>query len=137
MECNLEVKYNEYSSKLNLDNVIPNYKPSVYLRKKSSSKGKQKKYLSITFKYQNVNGMIHLYNYFMKNRLYCDFKFYRISKIKSFLLIRKYNKYDFNSPEYKIYSQFILDFIKYENPNWCKVPFVSKLNKDIVQFSFN
>jgi hypothetical protein len=31
-----------------------------------------------------------LYEYFMRHRLYCDMKFYRISKIKRFLDIRKY-----------------------------------------------
>ena len=32
---------------------------------------------SIVFKYQNVNNMIFIYDYFMINRLYSDFKFYR------------------------------------------------------------
>jgi hypothetical protein len=34
IECNLEFKYNEYSKKLNLDYVIPNYKPTLLFRKK-------------------------------------------------------------------------------------------------------
>ena len=29
IECNLEFECDEYSSKLNFDNVIPNYKPAV------------------------------------------------------------------------------------------------------------
>jgi len=42
IECNLEIEYNEHSKKLVLDNVIPNYKPSILLReKKKSIKGKK------------------------------------------------------------------------------------------------
>jgi hypothetical protein len=123
IECNLEVKYNEYSKNLVLDNVIPNYKPSILLReKKNQTYGK--KFKSIVFKFQTVNGMIHLYDFFMKNRLYSDIKFYRISKIKRFLEIRHYQKTAKDSIEFKIYSEFILDFIKYLNPKWTKVPFV-------------
>jgi len=127
IECNLELKFNEFSKKLNLDYVIPNYKPSLYLRfKKNQTPGKRFK--SISFKFQTVNGMIFLYDYFMQNRLYSDIKFYRVSKIKKFLEIRHYQKEPINSLEFKIYSDFLLDFIKYLNPLWFKVPFVKKLN---------
>lgn len=34
IECNLELKYNNYSDKLNLDYVIPHYKPSILFRTK-------------------------------------------------------------------------------------------------------
>lgn len=126
IECNLEIKYNQYSKYLNFDSVIPNYKPSVYLRnKKNNSPGLIFK--SIAFKFQTVNGMIFLYDYFMKCRLYSDFKFYRISKIKKFLQIRHYQKYPKDSLEFKIYSQFLLDFIKYQNPLWNKTPFLKFL----------
>jgi hypothetical protein len=100
IECNLEFENNKYTSKLNLDNVIPHYKPSVAFRKSHNS---------ITFKYQTVKGMVFLYDYFMKNRLYSDFKFYRISKIKRFIEDRYSNNEPKNSIEYKIYSGFILD----------------------------
>ena len=100
IECNLEFKHNEYTSKLNLDNVIPYYKPSIALRKSHDS---------ITFKYQTVKGMVFLYDYFMKNRLYSDFKFYRVSKIKEFLVIRDYKNDNKDSIEFKIFSDFILD----------------------------
>ena len=131
IECNLEFEYNEYTKKLNLDNVIPNYKPSILLRKKyNQCVGKE--FNSIAFKYQTVTGMIHLYEYFMINRLYCDIKFYRISKIRSFLDIRKYNKKVMGSSEFKIYSSFLLDWIKYQNPNWTKISFINKLDKDII-----
>lgn len=127
IECNLEIKYNHYSKKLNLDNVIPNYKPCILLRKhKSSSEGKNL-YNSIAFKFQTVKGMVFLYDYFMKNRLYCDFKFYRVSKIKQFIIVRNYKDDPKDSIEYKIYSDFILDWIQYRNPVWYKVPFVNKI----------
>lgn len=118
IECNLEFEYNEHSKKLNLEKVIPYYKPSVMLRESHNS---------ITFKYQTVKGMVYLYDYFMKNRLYSDFKFYRISKIKEFIVIRDYkNDYKYTI-EFKKYSDFILDWIQYRNPNWHKVPFINKI----------
>jgi hypothetical protein len=100
IECNLEFKNTEFSRKLNLDNVIPNYKPSVLLRKSHDS---------IAYKYQTVKGMIYLYDYFMKNRLYSDFKFYRVSKIKPFIAIRDYKNEPENSAEFKVYSEFMLN----------------------------
>ena len=123
IECNLEFKYNEYSSKLNFDNTILNSKPAICKRIRSS---KEKKHSSITYKFQNVNNMLFIYDYFMKNRLYSDMKFYRVSKIKSFIEIRKYKTSDKSSIEHKIYSDFLIDWIKYNNPLWYKVPFVSK-----------
>jgi hypothetical protein len=128
IECNLEVEYNEYSKNLVLDKVIPNYIPSIILRDKKNKSG-EKRFKSIVFKFQTVNGMIHLYDFFMINRLYCDFKFYRISKIKRFLEIRQYQKADYESLEFKIYSEFLLDFIQYLNPKWTKVPFIKKLRR--------
>jgi cytochrome c oxidase subunit 1 len=118
MECNLEFEHNEFSSKLNLNNVIPNYKPAVLLRKSHNS---------ISYKYQNVKGMVFLYEYFMKNRLYSDFKFYRISKIKKFIEIREFKNEPKESLEFKKYSEFILDWIQYKNPLWQRVPFVEKI----------
>ena len=118
IECNLEFKNNEYTKKLNLDNVIPYYKPSVAFRKSHDS---------IAYKYQTVSGMVYLYDYFMKNRLYSDFKFYRVSKIKGFIVVRDYKNEPKDSIEFKIYSEFILDWIQYRNPLWYKVPFVNKI----------
>lgn len=126
IECNLEFKYNLYSSKLNLDSVIPSVKPYILLRKHSSKKT-NKEYKSIAYKYQTVKGMLPLYDYFMSNRLYSDFKFYRVTKIKKFLEIREFKYSDFESTEYKIYSNFVLKWIQYNNPLWSKVPFIRKL----------
>jgi LAGLIDADG endonuclease len=126
IECNLEFQYNEYTQKLNFDDTIPFYKPNILLRKQKS-KQTNKEYFSIGFKYQTVRGMIPLYDFFMRNRLYSDFKFYRVTKIKEFLLIRDYNKEPKGSIEFKIYSDFLLDWIQYRNPLWMKVPFVEKI----------
>lgn len=109
IECNLEIKYNKFSQKLNLNNVIPNYKPCILLRKDKSSSRGEILYNSIAFKFQTVKGMAFLYDYFMKNRLYSDFKFYRVSKIKQFITVRDYKNDSKNSIEFKIYSDFILD----------------------------
>lgn len=128
IECNLSIKYNEYSSKLNLDKTILHYKPSKTIQKSNSS-DRNTIYKTITFKYQTVNGMIFLYDYFMKNRLYSDFKFYRISKIKYFIEIRSYKNESKDSIEYQIYKNFILDWIQYKNPKWNRTPFITKLNK--------
>ena len=126
IECNLEFKYNDHTKKLNFDNVIPHYKPSVLLRT-HKNKGYDQIYNSIAFKYQTVKGMVFLYDYFMKNRLYSDFKFYRVSKIKQFIHIRDYKTDPKDSVEFKIYSDFLLDWIQYKNPLWYKVPFVDKI----------
>lgn len=126
IECNLEFKFNVYTQKLNFNHVIPHSQPTILLRKKkNNSPGRLFK--SIAFKFQTVNGMIHLYDYFMRNRLFSDFKFYRISKIKKFIEIRSFSKYPKDSAEFKVYSSFVLDWIKYQNPLWTKVPFVEKL----------
>lgn len=109
IECNLEFKYNQYTSKLNFDNTISNSKPTILIRKKSSKSGGNKDFTSIAFKFQNVNNMLFIYDYFIHNRLYCDMKFYRVTKIKPFLDIRKYKKYPKYSIEHKIYSNFIID----------------------------
>lgn len=126
IECNLELQFNEYSSKLNFDNTILYSKPAIFHRKKSSGSGNYKDFLSIAFKFQNVNSMLFIYDYFMHNRLYCDMKFYRVTKIKQFIDIRKYKTSPKYSSEHKIYSDFMLDWLKYENPLWYKIPCVSK-----------
>lgn len=125
IECHLELKNNEYSSKLNLDEVIKNYKPSKLIKNIKLNNGKNTS--SIKFSFQTVKGMIYLYHYFMKNRLYSDFKFYRVSKIKQFLEIRIFNKDPYESEEYLVYSEFLLNFITYLNPKGLTTPFVSKL----------
>ena len=124
IECNLEMKNNEFVNKLNLDLVIPQAKPYIIHR---THKNSEKTYYSIAFKYQNVDNMVHVYNFFMINRLYSDFKFYRVSKIKPFLWIRDFKAYPKNSLEFKKYSEFVLNWIQYKNPTWYKSLFIDKL----------
>ena len=126
IECNLEFKYNEYTSKLNFDNTILHSKPFIIKRAKSSKSGGPKDYISIAFKLQSVNNMLFIYDYFIHNRLYCDVKFYRVMKIKSFFEIRKYKTSPKHSLEHRIYSNFVIDLLKYQNPLWYKIPCVSK-----------
>lgn len=126
IECVFEVKKTEYSSKLCLDNVIPYVKPSVTYRTKYSTS--KKDFNSICFKYQTVKSIVPIYDYFIINRLYCDFKFYRVTKIKNFIEIRHYKYYPFESEEFKLYSRFIINWIQHINPQWTKTPFVKKLN---------
>ena len=76
IECNLEFKYNEYTSKLNFDNTILHSKPFIIKRAKSSKSAGPKDYISIAFKFQNVDNMLFIYDYFIHNRLYCYVKFY-------------------------------------------------------------
>jgi len=52
---------------------------------KSSGLNGPKDFSSIAFKFQNVNNMLFIYDYFMHTRLYCDMKFYRVTKIKPFI----------------------------------------------------
>lgn len=126
IECNLEFQHNQYTSKLNFDNTILNSKPYVLTRKNSSVSAGPKDFTSITFKFQSVDNMLFIYDYFMHNRLYCDMKFYRVTQIKAFIEIRKYKTSPHNSVEHKIYSNFMINWIKYDNPLWYKVPFVTK-----------
>lgn len=118
IECNLQVKHNNFTSKLNFDNIILFCKPYTQY-------SKDLKYIS--FKFQSVKGMTPLYEYFMINRLYSDYKFYRVSLIKKFLAIRNYKKTNWDSIEYKIYSDFLLKWIQYRNPLWTRVGFINKL----------
>lgn len=126
IECNLELKKNQYSEKLDFTNVIPGAKPYIICRS-HKKKAQGKIYYSIAFKYQNVEHMIFIYEYFMKNRLYSDKKFYRVSKIKEFLIIRKFKNSPKDSEEYKIYSSFILNWVKYMNPDWKNLSYIKKI----------
>ena len=71
--------------------------------------------------------MVPLYDYFMVNRLYSDFKFYRVTQIKRFIEIRVFKISEFKSVEFQMYYNFLLDWIQYKNPLWTKVPFVKNL----------
>lgn len=120
------MKYNEFTKKLDFSQVIPNYQPHIYLRRRGNQI-ENKYFQSIAFKYQTVGGMDYLYDYIFKNRLYSEIKYYRAIKIKEFLKIRSYQKYPRDSLEFQIYREFLLDFIKYMNPLWERVAFINKI----------
>lgn len=125
LECGLEFKYNEYTSKLNFNNTLFKGAPCVKIKDKNLKK-KNKNFKSIIFNFQSVDNILFIYDYFMHNRLYCDMKFYRVSKIKPFMEIRKYKNSPKNSVEYKIYYDFLIDLLKYDNPLWYKIPCIKK-----------
>lgn len=63
IECNLEFKYNEFTSKLNFDNTLGIHgKPYIVKREKSSKSGGSKDFRSIAFNFQNVNNMLCIYD---------------------------------------------------------------------------
>lgn len=127
IECNLQLKSTPFSKRLCLNYVVPHYIPSVYNRIKTNQiKGKTYVSQCIVFKYQTVNGMIWLYDYFMQCRLFCDIKFYRVSKIKRFLELRHYQNSAKHSIQFKVYRDFLLHWIQYQNPLWAGTAFVKK-----------
>lgn len=106
IELNLELKWNEYSEKLDLSDVIEGYSPKVSkLIKRNQTRNKI--FYSLRFSYNTVSGMPFVYNYIKNNRLYSDFKFYRGMKIKSFLEIRQFKNYSVDSYEYLTYKKFL------------------------------
>ena len=114
IDVSLEFQDNEYSALLDLSKVIPNTTLGVYRLQKRNQTA-EKIFYSIRFTYQTVENMLPLYNYFLKNRLFSDMKFYRAMKIKKFLEIRSFHNYDKNTNQYKIYYEFIKDFYLYMN----------------------
>lgn len=120
----LEFQENEYSSKLDLSKVIPDTKVTVYRLQKRNQTA-DKIFYSIRFTYQGVDNMLPLYQYFLQNRLYSDFKFYRAMKIKRFLELRCFYKYAKDSPEYKLYIDFLKDFFTHMNEQKSLPPYLT------------
>ena len=128
IELHLELKKTVYSERLDLTRSIPGATVRVLpLVKRNQTK--HKIFYSIRFSFDTVENMIHIYNFIMKFRLYSDFKFYRVSKIPMFLKIRQFKKEPWGSIEHKIYSKWVLDFIKYLNPKYTKVSYYTKLSR--------
>lgn len=122
IECILNLDYNSLTKKLSFTHLIPHLKPYTYWNL-------DKKKQSMTIKFQSANNIMNLHDYFEHNILISPSKNYRIRKIKDFVLIRDFKYAEFNSIQYKIYSDFVIDWIKYKNPNWLKVKFINKLNR--------
>nr|QOU12312.1 ORF239 [Hoilungia sp. H23] len=127
IELNLEFRNYKESNILDLSEVIEggNCK-KLELTKTNQDEGKI--FMSVRYSYNTVKNMMPIYNYVKNNPLHCSFKLARCMKIKEFMNIRKYNKASWDSIEYQIYSDFVLDWISYLNPNWKNIPFVKKLN---------
>lgn len=110
----LEFQDNEYSSVLDFSEVIPGITPdriSLVKRNKTADKN----FYSIRYTYQKVFNMMPVYEYFKLNRLYSDFKFYRAMKIKRFVELRKLKTFNKDSVEYKLYMNFLKDYVTHLN----------------------
>lgn len=106
IECHLHLKHNKDGSILAFDNVIPYCKPFIYdslFSYRALLLFKHK-----IFKYKSFEAMLRYYEYFKVNRLYSDFKFYRVRLIKKFIEIRDYQNYYLNTKEYIIYSYLLV-----------------------------
>ena len=105
IECNLYLKYNEYTSKLNFDEIFLNsYPPAIIIHEPKKSESYSK---FITFKFRNEKIMLFIHDYFISTGLYSDRKYYRATKIKDFVCIKKYKRYPLNSIERNIYYNFL------------------------------
>ena len=131
----LEFQQNEFSLKLDLSRVIPGAVVQVYeLDKRNQTRDKV--YYSKRFVYQSVENMLPVYNYCKLNRLYNDFKFYRVMQIKRFLELRAFKNFPTHSPEFKLYFNFVKTFVSHMNEGQPLPLYLSKLNltdNDIVQ----
>jgi cytochrome c oxidase subunit 1 len=125
LECKLNFNYNQHISKLSLDYVVPNYKPIKYYKMNSLGLCVQ-----IIYKFSTLRGLLYLYIYFLQNNIYSEFKFYKISKLKSLIFLDNYKKYSkINTVEYKVYSVFLLNWFKFIQKKFFEV---NVLNDEIV-----
>jgi hypothetical protein len=106
IECNLTFKYNEYTAKLNFDKTLLNFSTPTIIVHGTNSKLNSR---FISYKFQNEMKMLFIHDYFMSTGLYSERKFYKATKIKDFILIRKYKTFPLQSIERKIYSDFLKD----------------------------
>jgi hypothetical protein len=102
--CNLYLKFTEYTTKLNFDNIFVNYsRPTVI------EHGKHPKliYKFITFKFQNRMKGYYILDYFDNAPLYSISKLHKYTKSIDFIEIRKYRKSSFQSIERDIFNDFL------------------------------
>jgi len=128
IELHLEFKKSNYSEKLDFTEAIPNASVRIN-RLVKRNQTKRKKYYSIRFSFDTVENMIHLYHFVMSFRLFCDFKFYRISQIPIFLEIRHYKKEARGSFEHRAFSKWVINFISYCNPKYTQISYLNQLTK--------
>ena len=107
IECTLNFKYNEYTSKLNFDKTFLDFsRPTIVVHGTNSKLNSR----FISYKFQNEMKMLFIHDYFMSTGLYSERKFSKATKIKDFILIRKYRTFPLDSIERKIYYNFIRDW---------------------------
>jgi hypothetical protein len=99
--------------KLDLSQVLSVPCSNIELIKRNQNKDKI--FYSIRYSFNTVTCMLPLYTYFKSNRLHSQFKYFRAMKIKDFLEIRYFKDKSKDSPEYKVYKDFIITFISYMN----------------------
>lgn len=114
IELHLEFQKNEYSLALKFDNVITNLQPLKYTLVKRNQT-RLKEFYSVRFSFNRVSDMLPLYNYFLKHRLYSDFKYYRIMQIKRFLELRPFKNYPQDSLQFQSYIKFLKNFHQHLN----------------------
>jgi cytochrome c oxidase subunit 1 len=72
------------------------------------------------------------HQYVTNNQLFSEINLYKTTKIRSFMLVRKYKYFAITSPQFRLYSNFVFNWIQYKNNKWNRLPYIYKLNKDIV-----
>ena len=114
IEVHIELKQTIYSLKLDLTQIIEysNLKTYRYIKRNQT---KDKIFYSIRFSFSSISNMLVLYKYFKKNRLYSDFKYYRVMSIKKFLELRLFKSYSKDSVEFKLYKKFLYNFFIHMN----------------------
>jgi cytochrome c oxidase subunit 1 len=125
IECSMRFYYKNLA-KLDLGKILPLYIPIIFLTNRRTF---MNDYL---LRFKSHHRMLFLYDFVRYTHLFSDLKLYRILSIKEFMTIRHFKFSKFDSVNYTYYSRFILNWIKFKNYQWTNVPFLTKLNKDIV-----
>lgn len=126
IDVSLEFQQNEYTTMLDLAQVIPETTLSVIkLIKRNKTAGKI--FYSIRFVYQTIDNMMPLYKYAQENRLYSDFKYYRIMQIKRFVELREYKEYPRETPEYELYKNYVKEYVTKNNESKAKPRWMEEL----------
>jgi cytochrome c oxidase subunit 1 len=125
IECTMRF-YDKNLAKLDLRKIIPLYIPIIFLTNRKNIMNDS------ILKFKSHHRMLFLYDFVRYTHLFSDFKLYRILSIKEFWNIREFKYAPFVSVSYTYYSKFILNWIQFKNYQWTKVPFLTKLNKEIV-----
>ncbi|MAS43780.1 MAG: hypothetical protein CML43_11630 [Rhodobacteraceae bacterium] len=111
---NLELKSKERSKDLDFSRVMPNV--GVYKQElKKRNQTRDKVFYSVRFIFGSSKDMMDIYEYFKKQRLYSQFKYFKVMQIREFVDLRGYKKFDKESIEHRKYSHFLNKFSTYMN----------------------